>query len=169
MTLSPHNYKDMKGKKVGRWTVLEKAGTSNINTVNWLCRCDCGTERVVRGDALADRPEWGQFDLVVGNPPWGVKLNAGEAVKLVARAPAALSGHRDSYLFFLHLAAECVRDDGGIGMLLPDTVLSQVRYEGMRRALLERFRPEPPRRPARCAWSGRESRPGNSRLRTCGG
>jgi len=98
-------------------------------------------ERVVRGDALADRPEWGQFDLVVGNPPWGVKLNAGEAVKLAARAPGALSGHRDSYLFFLHLAAECVRDDGGIGMLLPDTVLSQVRYEGMRRALLERFRP----------------------------
>ncbi len=99
------------------------------------------SERVLAGDALADRPEWGKFDLVVGNPPWGVKLNAGEAVKLAARAPGALSGHRDSYLFFLHLAAECVRDDGGIGMLLPDTVLSQVRYEGMRRALLERFRP----------------------------
>lgn len=50
--MSPHNYKDMRGKRVGKWTVLKKAGVSNTNTICWLCLCDCGTERVVRGEKL---------------------------------------------------------------------------------------------------------------------
>ncbi len=98
-------------------------------------------EHVAVGDALADRPARRSFDVVVGNPPWGVRLEADRARKLASSLPEALRGHRDSYLFFLHLAAESVRAGGGIGMLLPDALLWQVRYQGMRRALLERFRP----------------------------
>lgn len=98
-------------------------------------------EHLVVGDVLANRPRERGFDLVVGNPPWGVKLDRDPARRLAEASPEALRGHRNSYLFFLHLAAECARDDGGIGMLLPDALLWQVRYEGMRRALLERFRP----------------------------
>jgi len=99
-------------------------------------------EGVVRvGDALAAPPPRSSYDVVVGNPPWGVRLPEARARKLAEDAPAALSGHRESSLFFLHMAAECARNDGGLGMLLPDVVLWQVRYEGMRRALLERFRP----------------------------
>jgi len=93
------------------------------------------------GDALVAPPERGSFDLVLGNPPWGVKLPSARASKLAKTNPQALSGHRDSALFFLHLAAEATADDGAVGMLLPDALLWQVRYEGMRRALLARFRP----------------------------
>jgi hypothetical protein len=98
-------------------------------------------EHLVVGDALSERLGDAAFDAVVGNPPWGVKLAPSRARKLAEASPQALGGHRDSYLFFLHLAAERVGDEGGIGMLLPDAVLWQVRYEGMRRALLERLRP----------------------------
>lgn len=48
----PHNYKDMTGEKIGRWTVLEKSGITDNNTVKWLCRCVCGTERIVGGEKL---------------------------------------------------------------------------------------------------------------------
>ncbi len=92
-------------------------------------------------DALSAPPPPRSFDIVLGNPPWGVKLSAEQAPRLAAAAPKALSGHRDSYLFFLQLAADTARDDGAVGLVLPDTVLSQVRYQGMRRSLLERFRP----------------------------
>ena len=92
-------------------------------------------------EALANPPARRSFDIVVGNPPWGVKLGAREAERIAASCPDALGGHRDSFLFFLHLAAECARDDGAVGLALPDTVLYQVRYEGMRRWLLDRFRP----------------------------
>ena len=43
--------KDLKGKKFGRWTVIEKANTSH-NGVYWKCKCDCGNEGIVRGTAL---------------------------------------------------------------------------------------------------------------------
>jgi len=98
-------------------------------------------DRIVVAEALSHRPEARSFDVILGNPPWGVTLPASQASRLAAAAPEALSGHRDSFLFFLHLAAEAARDDGAIGLLLPDTILSQVRYEGIRRLLLERFRP----------------------------
>jgi len=52
MTIEPHNYKDMSGKQIGHWKVLEKAGISSNNAISWLCRCDCGTERIVRGEKL---------------------------------------------------------------------------------------------------------------------
>jgi hypothetical protein len=93
------------------------------------------------GDALAEPRDRRPFDMVIGNPPWGVKLAPGRAEVLARSAPRALRGHRDSYVFFLQLAAELARDDGGVGLLLPDTVLWQTRYEGLRRAVLDRFRP----------------------------
>jgi predicted RNA methylase len=98
-------------------------------------------EHVRLGDALAGARDGGDFDIVIGNPPWGVKLPAKQAEGLASAAPGALRGHRDSYVFFLQLGADLAREDGGVGMLLPDTVLWQVRYEGLRRAVLEQFRP----------------------------
>lgn len=42
---------DLTGKKFGKLTVIER--TENIgNRVAWLCKCDCGNEKVVRGDDL---------------------------------------------------------------------------------------------------------------------
>lgn len=40
---------DLTGQRVGRWTVLAKATwhAPSRPSAFWLCRCDCGTERVV--------------------------------------------------------------------------------------------------------------------------
>jgi len=92
-------------------------------------------------DALSPPFPVGEYDAVMGNPPWGVLLDPRRAQAVADLAPEALLGHRDSFLLFLWLAAQAARDDGAVGMLLPDALLWQVRYEGMRRHLLERFRP----------------------------
>lgn len=44
-------YKDITGKRFGRWLVisLEAEKTSNRKAAYWLCRCDCGTEKIVSG------------------------------------------------------------------------------------------------------------------------
>ena len=39
--------KDIAGQRFGRWIVLSYVGNSK-----WLCKCDCGTERVVNGGHL---------------------------------------------------------------------------------------------------------------------
>lgn len=41
---------DLTGEKFGRWTVLQFAGWDESK--QWLCRCECGTERVVTGRNL---------------------------------------------------------------------------------------------------------------------
>lgn len=42
---------DLKGKKFGKLLVKEFAGHKN-NVRQWLCVCDCGTEKIIRRDHL---------------------------------------------------------------------------------------------------------------------
>jgi hypothetical protein len=34
---------DLTGRKLGRWTVIERAHT-RLGKVRWLCRCECGAQ-----------------------------------------------------------------------------------------------------------------------------
>lgn len=44
------NYvEDITGKRFGRYTVLKRVENSANRKARWLCRCDCGTEKVVTG------------------------------------------------------------------------------------------------------------------------
>jgi len=46
------NLIDLTGKKFSRWTVVKKTGCSRANGANWLCVCDCGTQKIVNSRAL---------------------------------------------------------------------------------------------------------------------
>lgn len=46
-------YGDLTGKRFGHWIVLERDKNKNRDS-RWLCRCDCGTERIVRQKGLID-------------------------------------------------------------------------------------------------------------------
>lgn len=39
--------KDLTGKKFGKWTVVKLTGKTPARKLLWLCRCDCGTEKIV--------------------------------------------------------------------------------------------------------------------------
>ena len=43
---------DLTGEHFGRWTVIEYAGRGNHGEVQYKCRCDCGTERIIRRTSL---------------------------------------------------------------------------------------------------------------------
>lgn len=44
---SPSNYNDLTGQKFERLTVIARAENSPSGMTKWLCRCDCGAERIV--------------------------------------------------------------------------------------------------------------------------
>ena len=44
--------KDITGRRFTRWSVISRAGNNSGGTALWLCRCACGTERVIRGTEL---------------------------------------------------------------------------------------------------------------------
>ncbi len=46
--------KDLTGNRYGKWTVIEFAGRTKNRDALWLCRCDCGTERIVVWNNLRD-------------------------------------------------------------------------------------------------------------------
>jgi len=43
---------ELAGQKYGRWLVIEKGDLDPRGNVLWLCRCECGTERFVRGSEI---------------------------------------------------------------------------------------------------------------------
>lgn len=43
----PRYAKDLTGQRFGRLTVIERAQNDSSCHAMWLCRCDCGTEKVV--------------------------------------------------------------------------------------------------------------------------
>lgn len=45
-------YKDMTGQRFGRLIVLRRVENDAQGNAQWLCRCDCGNEKVVRGGML---------------------------------------------------------------------------------------------------------------------
>jgi hypothetical protein len=44
--------KDLTGLRFGRLNVLGYHGLSNNGKARWLVKCDCGEEKIVRGDHL---------------------------------------------------------------------------------------------------------------------
>jgi hypothetical protein len=43
---------DLVGRRFGRLTVIKEAGRNQRGQVRWLCRCDCGNEKIVLADNL---------------------------------------------------------------------------------------------------------------------
>lgn len=43
---------DLTDRRFGLWTVVAESGLDKHGSWAWLCRCDCGVERVVRGSQL---------------------------------------------------------------------------------------------------------------------
>lgn len=44
--------RDLTGKRFGRYLVIKRAENDKNNNVRWLCKCDCGNERVVYARSL---------------------------------------------------------------------------------------------------------------------
>ena len=43
---------DLEGFRFGRLIVLKRMETNSNGKVTWLCRCDCGTEKIIVGESL---------------------------------------------------------------------------------------------------------------------
>ncbi len=82
-------------------------------------------------------PEKGRgFDVVIGNPPWGARIDQLQRVYLAARHPQVADF--ESSQFFLMRCLDLVTHGGHLGMILPNTFALNVYARKCRTALLER-------------------------------
>lgn len=49
---APSNFKDITGQIFSRLTVIHRHGTNKEGKATWLCRCDCGAEKIICGKSL---------------------------------------------------------------------------------------------------------------------
>lgn len=86
------------------------------------------------GDSLRDPAiEQGEFDVVIGNPPYGkVKLSAADR----ARFKRSLYGHANLYGLFTERAVSLVRPGGVIGFVTPTSFLGGEYFKNLRHLML---------------------------------
>ncbi len=76
------------------------------------------------------------FDCVASNPPWGADIDK-ILEFLHARYPHSTQEHTDSYKVFIERSLELCKDGGMIGLVVPNTVISQDRVKDIRGLLVE--------------------------------
>ena len=105
-----------------------------------LLLAGAGQTRLLRADSLRDDAGGeAEFDVVLGNPPWGQKgfrFPPEEAAYLRSRYHSAV-GVLDPFKLFVERALELVRPGGHWGMVLPDIVLLKDQ-RAIRDLMLER-------------------------------
>ena len=45
-------FEDLSGKNFGFWKVISRAENSKEGSARWLCQCECGTQRIIKAQAL---------------------------------------------------------------------------------------------------------------------
>ena len=65
----------------------------------------------------------GGFDVVIGNPPWGAKLDILSTEYLLEKYPLVPSKLKDTYLYFMLLSLKKIKEKGIMGFIVPNTWL----------------------------------------------
>jgi adenine-specific DNA-methyltransferase len=73
----------------------------------------------------------GQFDFVVGNPPYHKIPRMTEALRQIFAE--SLYGHPNAYGLFLHAGIEMLADGGRLGFIIPRSILSGLYFQNLRR------------------------------------
>jgi len=81
---------------------------------------------------------FGDFDLVVGNPPWGGELSDEAQSWLAQEFPSFDTTELDTYELFTLVALEYLNDDGRLAFVLPQTLLRS-DHDTVRQHLVENY------------------------------
>lgn len=84
--------------------------------------------------------EQGGFDVIIGNPPWGAKLDNDSKDYLKSHYKHSIEGKIDTYKYFYEKSFQLVKPYSYISMITPNTFLYNVQSKGIRSAILSRFR-----------------------------
>jgi methylase of polypeptide subunit release factors len=83
----------------------------------------------------------GKFDCIIGNPPYvqlSMEENFSPAYKeYLLKEYGSSMGRLNTFGFFLRRSTDLVRDNGYIGMIIPNTLLTQEYYQELRKHLLD--------------------------------
>jgi hypothetical protein len=65
----------------------------------------------------------GGFDVVIGNPPWGAKLDEKSNNFLINKYPLVPTKLKDTYMYFMLFSLQELKENGVLGFIVPNTWL----------------------------------------------
>jgi hypothetical protein len=77
----------------------------------------------------------GGFDAVIGNPPWGANIHDSTKKYLASCYSRVVDRMVDTYIYFIDKALRISRSKGGLGLVIPATLLNQADTRSVRRLL----------------------------------
>ncbi|MBR3210823.1 MAG: N-6 DNA methylase [Bacilli bacterium] len=77
-----------------------------------------------------------RFDVVIGNPPWGIKYTKKEKEEL-AQKYDKLFAKQDSFAQFIQRSFDLLNEDGVLSFVLPSSILNIAVHEDIRNYLLD--------------------------------
>jgi hypothetical protein len=124
--------------KLSLWLRTAQPGRKLSNLSNNI---KCGNSLIddpeVAGDKAFDWEkefstvfEKGGFDVVIGNPPYGAKLDGKNWLKI--KFSETSFGTIDSYKYFVQLGIQCIRKQGVLGYIMPDSYLEKEYFKDLR-------------------------------------
>jgi type I restriction-modification system DNA methylase subunit len=79
----------------------------------------------------------GQFDFIIGNPPWGFDYTENEKINLRTKYVAAVGSNVESYDVFIEQAIKDLSLNGVISFVLPEALLNVKTHMPIRKILME--------------------------------
>lgn len=79
--------------------------------------------------------EVGGFDIVIGNPPWGAKLDQ-KSKNFIKENYNAIEYQIDTYVVFMEKGSILLKDNGFLGFIIPSTWLSMHYFKKIRSLLI---------------------------------
>lgn len=79
----------------------------------------------------------GGFDVVIGNPPYGDLLSEQEKSFLLETGFTSGGKTNDVFRFFVERGLKLLKENGLLGMILPNSYLTGIKYEGFRNCVLQ--------------------------------
>ncbi|HNP20136.1 MAG TPA: TaqI-like C-terminal specificity domain-containing protein [Fulvivirga sp.] len=92
-------------------------------------------------EVLNDEGDFVGFDLIIGNPPYGVKLTELE-IHFYRDKYESIIGHAEIYYVFIELAlSQILKDKAHLSYIIPNAWLSNKYARGIRELILKNFKP----------------------------
>jgi type I restriction-modification system DNA methylase subunit len=93
-------------------------------------------------EVLNDRGDFIGFDVVIGNPPWGAKIENHQLQHIKAMNANVVVRMVDSFMFFMNLTFSLKSEFGLICQIVPDVILYQVDNQKIREKIFQQFQLE---------------------------
>ena len=98
--------------------------------------CGYDSKNIICADFLSQKPKTKsqRFDYIFTNPPWGKKINKADKLRYSSLYNSGNSNDTSALFYFACL--KMLKENGKIGMLLPDSFFNISSFENARKSLL---------------------------------